>query len=75
MILLFPLFKCLHQHITFAPSQAGIKKVKLLQDLVGAGGPEAPKNIEEVIAQLASRLARWDDRYEPAPKFLSAHTF
>ena len=34
----------------------------MLQDLVGAGGPEAPKCSQEVIAQLASRLARWDDR-------------
>jgi hypothetical protein len=30
---------------------------------VGAGGQEAPKSSQEVVAQLASRLARWDDRY------------
>jgi hypothetical protein len=33
-----------------------------LQDLVGAGGSEAPKCAQEIISQLASRLARWDDR-------------
>lgn len=33
-----------------------------VQDLVGAGGTEAPKSVQEVIAQLASRLATWDDR-------------
>jgi hypothetical protein len=38
----------------------------LLQDLVGAGGSEAPKCVQEVVAQLASRLATWDDRYVAA---------
>ncbi|KAH6556165.1 hypothetical protein KP509_1Z199500 [Ceratopteris richardii] len=33
-----------------------------VQDLIGAGGSEAPKSILEVIAHLANRLARWDDR-------------
>jgi len=33
-----------------------------LQDLVGAGGSEAPKSVQEVVAELTSRLATWDDR-------------
>lgn len=33
-----------------------------LQDLVGAGGSDAPKCVQEVVAQLTSRLATWDDR-------------
>ncbi|BBN00776.1 hypothetical protein MPTK1_2g02020 [Marchantia polymorpha subsp. ruderalis] len=37
----------------------GISEV---QDIVGAGGMKAPKTAHEVIALLADRLARWDDR-------------
>eukprot|EP00250_Pteridium_aquilinum_P002802 c13024_g1_i1 orf=2-1483(-) len=33
-----------------------------VQDLIGAGGAEAPKSVFEVIAHLTNRLARWDDR-------------
>jgi hypothetical protein len=33
-----------------------------VQDLVGAGGSDAPKCVQEVVAQLTSRLATWDDR-------------
>lgn len=33
-----------------------------LQDLVDVGGFEAPKCSQEVIAQLTSRLAIWNDR-------------
>ncbi|XP_078438910.1 uncharacterized protein LOC144709286 [Wolffia australiana] len=33
-----------------------------VQELLYAGGAAAPKTIHEVIAHLASRLARWDDR-------------
>lgn len=33
-----------------------------VQEMLFAGGYNAPKTIHEVIAHLASRLARWDDR-------------
>ncbi|GLJ21255.1 hypothetical protein SUGI_0390150, partial [Cryptomeria japonica] len=33
-----------------------------VQDLLVAGGSAAPKTAHELIANLASRLARWDDR-------------
>ncbi|XP_059075130.1 uncharacterized protein LOC131875120 [Cryptomeria japonica] len=33
-----------------------------VQDLLLAGGATAPKTAHELIANLASRLARWDDR-------------
>jgi hypothetical protein len=36
--------------------------ILVMQDLIGAGGAEAPKTVLEVIAHLANRLARWDDR-------------
>lgn len=35
----------------------------LMQELLLAGGSAAPKSVHEVIAHLATRLSRWDDRY------------
>ena len=32
------------------------------QEILIAGGYNAPRTIHEVIAHLACRLARWDDR-------------
>lgn len=49
-------------HVKGVVNHLNVLGVMEVQDLVGAGGPEAPKCSQEVIAQLASRLARWDDR-------------
>ncbi|KAG0603075.1 hypothetical protein M758_10G064500 [Ceratodon purpureus] len=49
-------------HVKGVISHLNVLGVMEVQDLVGAGGPEAPKCAQEIIAQLASRLARWDDR-------------
>ncbi|KAG0566003.1 hypothetical protein KC19_7G030700 [Ceratodon purpureus] len=49
-------------HVKGTVDHLNVLGVMEVQDLVGAGGPEAPKSTQEVIAQLASRLARWDDR-------------
>lgn len=49
-------------HVKGVINHLNVLGVMEVQDLVGAGGPEAPKCSQEVIAQLVSRLARWDDR-------------
>lgn len=37
--------------------------LSLDQELLSAGGYNVPKTVHEIIAQLTSRLSRWDDRY------------
>lgn len=49
-------------HVKGMVSTLNVLGVLEVQDLVGAGGSEAPKCVQEVVAQLASRLATWDDR-------------
>jgi hypothetical protein len=34
----------------------------VLQELLAGGGANIPRSIHEVVAHLACRLARWDDR-------------
>lgn len=36
--------------------------VIFIQELLAAGGYNMPQGIHEVVALLACRLARWDDR-------------
>lgn len=49
-------------HVKGTVNHLNILGVEEVQDLIGAGGAEAPKSVFEVIAHLANRLARWDDR-------------
>ncbi|KAG0610700.1 hypothetical protein M758_7G084800 [Ceratodon purpureus] len=49
-------------HVKGVVNNLNVLGVLEVQDLVGAGGSEAPKCVQEVVAQLTSRLATWDDR-------------
>ncbi|CAM6066095.1 unnamed protein product [Sphagnum tenellum] len=49
-------------HVKGYVSHLNVLGVMEVQDLVSAGGSEAPDSAHAVIAQLANRLARWDDR-------------
>ncbi|CAK9861423.1 unnamed protein product, partial [Sphagnum jensenii] len=49
-------------HVKGFVSRLNVLGVMEVQDLVGAGASEAPESAHAVIAQLANRLARWDDR-------------
>lgn len=42
-----------------------------IQELLAAGGSNIPRTIQEVVAHLACRLARWDDRYWSFMLFIS----
>jgi hypothetical protein len=53
---------CLGPLLYVSNVQVHAQKKKSVQDLVGAGASEAPESAHAVIAQLANRLARWDDR-------------
>jgi hypothetical protein len=53
---------CLGPLLYVSNVQVHAQKKKCVQDLVGAGASEAPESAHAVIAQLANRLARWDDR-------------
>ncbi|XP_026397173.1 uncharacterized protein LOC113291908 [Papaver somniferum] len=41
---------------------ANVRGITEVQELLAAGGTNAPRTIQEVIAQLASHLSYWDDR-------------
>ncbi|KAI3853102.1 hypothetical protein MKW92_008072 [Papaver armeniacum] len=41
---------------------AKFKGITEVQELLAAGGTNAPRTIQEVIAQLVSHLSHWDDR-------------
>ncbi|CAM6101215.1 unnamed protein product [Calypogeia fissa] len=44
------------------PHGLNVIGISEVQDIVGAGGVLAPRTAHEVVALLADRLARWDDR-------------
>ncbi|MCL7040273.1 hypothetical protein MKW94_018055 [Papaver nudicaule] len=49
-------------HVKGPASRINVLGITEVQELLAAGGSNAPKTIHEVIAQLACRLSRWDDR-------------
>lgn len=49
-------------HVKGKVNQLNVLGILEVQDFLGAGGVEAPKLVHEVIAHLANRLARWDNR-------------
>ncbi|KAA8514983.1 hypothetical protein F0562_018230 [Nyssa sinensis] len=49
-------------HIKGSASRINVLGITEVQELLFAGGNNTPRTVHEVIAQLASRLARWDDR-------------
>eukprot|EP01018_Ginkgo_biloba_P008908 Gb_15328 [translate_table: standard] len=49
-------------HVKGTVSNLNVLGIIEIQDLLIAGGDTAPKTAHEVIANLACRLARWDDR-------------
>ncbi|CAK9146291.1 unnamed protein product [Ilex paraguariensis] len=49
-------------HIKGSASCVNVLGITEIQELLSGGGYNTPKTIHEVIAHLASRLARWDDR-------------
>ncbi|KAJ3701832.1 hypothetical protein LUZ61_005537 [Rhynchospora tenuis] len=49
-------------HVKGPTTSTGVLGITEVQELLSANGSLAPKHIHEVIAYLASRLARWDDR-------------
>lgn len=49
-------------HIKGSTSNVNVLGVKEVEELLAAGSSNVPRTIHEVIALLACRLARWDDR-------------
>lgn len=49
-------------HVKGSPSNLSVLGITEVQELLLAGGNMAPKSAHEVIAHLACRLSRWDDR-------------
>ncbi|XP_065852257.1 uncharacterized protein [Euphorbia lathyris] len=49
-------------HVKGSSSNLNVLGIAEIQELLSARGNGTPQSIHEVIAQLASRLARWDDR-------------
>ncbi|KAL9160470.1 hypothetical protein ABFS82_08G202400 [Erythranthe guttata] len=49
-------------HVKGSSSDMNVLGVSEVQELLAAGGSNAPRTSHEVVALLASRLARWDDR-------------
>ncbi|KAK7303498.1 hypothetical protein RJT34_14405 [Clitoria ternatea] len=49
-------------HIKGSVSRINVLGITEVQELLSAGGYNVPKTVHEVIAQLACRLSRWDDR-------------
>ncbi|OEL21334.1 hypothetical protein BAE44_0017646 [Dichanthelium oligosanthes] len=49
-------------HVKGSAPNINVSGVTEVQELLSACGSTSPKSIHEVIAHLASRLARWDDR-------------
>ncbi|KAL6882051.1 hypothetical protein ACP4OV_011523 [Aristida adscensionis] len=49
-------------HVKGSAPNINVIGITEVQELLSACGSTAPKSIHEVIAHLASRLARWDDR-------------
>ncbi|XP_048332864.1 uncharacterized protein LOC107413547 isoform X6 [Ziziphus jujuba] len=49
-------------HVKGTVSSINVLGIAEVQELLSAGGYNAPRTIHEVIAHLACRLTRWDDR-------------
>ncbi|CAN1150278.1 hypothetical protein LINPERHAP2_LOCUS17477 [Linum perenne] len=49
-------------HVKGQVSTVNILGITEVQELLSAGGYNTPRTVHEVIAQLACRLTRWDDR-------------
>ncbi|CAN6558973.1 unnamed protein product [Malus baccata var. baccata] len=49
-------------HIKGPVSSINVLGITEVQELVSTGGYNAPRTVHEVIAHLACRLTRWDDR-------------
>lgn len=49
-------------HVKGSSSNINVLGIAEVQELLAAGGCNVPRTIHEVIALLACRLARWDDR-------------
>ncbi|CAH9113543.1 unnamed protein product [Cuscuta europaea] len=49
-------------HMKGPSKSMNILGITEVQELLSAGGYNTPRTIHEIIAHLASRLARWDDR-------------
>ncbi|PWA53935.1 hypothetical protein CTI12_AA440590 [Artemisia annua] len=49
-------------HVKGSATNVNVLGVSEVQELLAAGGSNLPQTIHEVIALLACRLARWDDR-------------
>ncbi|XP_020105789.1 uncharacterized protein LOC109722245 [Ananas comosus] len=49
-------------HVKGSASNINVLGITEVQELLLAGGSQAPKSVHEVIAHLACRLSRWDDR-------------
>ncbi|KAI4295386.1 hypothetical protein L6164_035436 [Bauhinia variegata] len=49
-------------HVKGPLSSANVLGITEVEELLSAGGYNVPRTVHEVIAQLACRLARWDDR-------------
>ncbi|KAK9696913.1 hypothetical protein RND81_08G004700 [Saponaria officinalis] len=50
-------------HVKGSASNINVLGVMELQELLAGGSYNSPRTIHEVIAHLACRLARWDDRF------------
>ncbi|XP_027338823.1 uncharacterized protein LOC113852679 isoform X2 [Abrus precatorius] len=49
-------------HLKGSVSRINVLGITEVQELLSAGGYNVPRTVHEVIAQLACRLSRWDDR-------------
>ncbi|XP_026426831.1 uncharacterized protein LOC113322870 isoform X1 [Papaver somniferum] len=49
-------------HVKGTASNINVLGITEVQELLATGGSSSPRTIHEVIAQLACRLSRWDDR-------------
>ncbi|RDX63336.1 Two-pore potassium channel 3, partial [Mucuna pruriens] len=49
-------------HVKGSASNINVLGILEVQELLAAGGANVPRSIHEVVAHLACRLARWDDR-------------
>ncbi|XP_026441232.1 uncharacterized protein LOC113340237 [Papaver somniferum] len=49
-------------HVKGTASHINVLGITEVQELLATGGSSLPRTIHEVIAQLACRLSRWDDR-------------
>ncbi|KAM1472581.1 hypothetical protein ACFX2I_028811 [Malus domestica] len=60
-------------HIKGPVSSINVLGIPEVQELVSTGGYNAPRTVHEVIAHLACRLTRWDDRLFHKSIFGAAH--